>query len=113
MFDYLIKVKVVGDYLVNDRGTRYKKGNPVKTAELSFYGYIFINETIADIEEYKRLEEEIKSNLLINAWLDAGITEEKTKTLEFPDMDVDGTVIKEPREILQKTRKIEFYHLGG
>lgn len=113
MFHGLIKIETDGEgYLVGDRGIRHKKGEPVRTAELSFYGLPFVDETIADIKEYKRLEEEVESNSEINAWLDAGIVKEETVMLKLPDMDIEGTTIKEPREVIKITRSIEFYHLG-
>lgn len=114
MFRDLIKVKIdEARYLVNDRGIRYERPNPIQTIELDFLGFPFKYDTISDISEYSRIEKEIKRLIPeINAWMDAGISRTEEKAIELPDIDINGNIHREKREVIQTTRKIELYHLG-
>ena len=104
-------VKERGNILMDDRGILYMNQGPVLTAELDFLGHPFVSET-PDFRQYLELLKEVESHPLINAWLDAGVVREGTILLELPDMDVDGTITRELREVEKRTRIIKFYHLG-
>lgn len=100
-----------GDSLMDDRGIFYRNRGPVLTADVDFLRYPFSGMP-SDMKKYLKLIKEIESNPLINAWRDAGIVKKETIVLEIPDIDVDGTINRESREVLKETRRIEFYHLG-
>lgn len=114
MFRDLLEVEInEAGYLVDDRGIIYKRTPPLKATELGFLGLPFACETLSNVGEYSKIVKEIEeSSPEINAWLDAGSTRVEKKIIELPDIDINGSIHREKREVIQTTKKIEFYHLG-
>ena len=114
MFRNLAKLGIEkGGSLIDDRGIRYAKAAPVKIADVKLYGIPYVSETPVNAREYSKLEKEIENlSPKPNAWLDAVILERGVEILELPDMDLDGRIHMEEKQVTYKIHRLEFYHLG-
>ena len=114
MFSKLTKLTVDNKgYLVDDRSIRYRRETPVGTIQLKLYGKPYVLETPLKAGAFSQLSQNLEAMLpKPNAWLDTGVISEGVEILELPDIDLDGTVRRSPREVAYKLRKFELYHLG-
>lgn len=100
-------------FLADDRGIKYPRAASPKTLSVKLYGKPFISETPVNVREYLKLEKELETlSPKPNAWLDAGVVDEGIEILELPDIDPNGIIHREEKEVSYEVHRLEFYHLG-
>lgn len=114
MFRELTKIYEIGtEFLVDNRGFKFKRKFPIKTADIVFYGYPYWREVPANLAELSRLQKCLaKLSPPPNAWLDKGIITNEIKEIDFPNLDSEGNIYREKIPVQCGTHRIEFYHLG-
>ena len=112
MFDGLIQLQKRDNLFIDKNEVAYFNPVLVRSEEVECFGKPYVNKTIGSAKEYSELMKRLKTaSPQPNAWYDAGIIEQGTKQLELPEMNLDGTTFREPKDVLYEKHRIEFYRV--
>jgi len=113
MFENLRKLnRNCRNALFDENGSVYDGILPIGTAVVKTYGRPYAKETILSVSAYRELEEQLFIKYpSANAWHSIGIIGNGSDLLECADMNLDGSIIVEEREIQYNLKQIDLYHL--